>query len=437
MAKWQGLMQRQDRAVRCDPPPGFFRLRYFHGKHMRLADYVDEQRYHAGKMRFHNQRLHGAGILCGLRVGLVEQGGFALRVGKGAALDACGREIVVGFDQCVDVAAWFAAQHFKYVNHGDSPCKPDKNRRVGVCVAIRYCECAGQPEPAPAVTCGPSGGCGCGCGGERECVCDPCGEDAEFGRVTEEFELRLMFRAEAEAEASHAMFPGDEAIADALAEASGGVGLLRALAKPIRTGCPAPEPGWLILACFDLVLDNDDDKIIRSIADIDYDCASGVLLSTETIQWLLAAVFAELDPAVGGPEVVGVTFRRIREALYQFTISLSAPIEKSSLDEDDSFALRKLGVNGWSAPDNNAMSAHYGAAAVGDDQVDGPAIYITVDNTGGFLVDGGRYQLYAPDSGVPVVDAELRQLRPRRLTWRFGLATDPGSGALSMHPIGG
>ncbi len=108
MSKWRDLNQQSDCGVaRCELPAGFFRVNYFHGKEMRLADYVDEQRYHAGKMRFHNEKLHGAGILCGLKLSAMDPEGTLLRVGRGAAIDACGREIVVGFSQCVDVAAWF------------------------------------------------------------------------------------------------------------------------------------------------------------------------------------------------------------------------------------------------------------------------------------------------------------------------------------------
>lgn len=439
MSKWQELNARECGGGSCGLPAGFFRVRYFHGKEMRLADYVDEQRYHAGKMRLHNGRLHGAGILCGLKVCLLGPGGLVVRVGKGAAIDACGREIIVGFDQCVDVDAWFRAQRFKYKDRDDNPCKPDKDRRVRICVAIRYAECSGAPEPAPTVHCdGESGGCGCGCGGacEAECTCDPCAPGADFGRVTEEFELRLMFHGEARACATEALFPTEEAISDALAMASGAVGLLDALKAPVRAGCPSPEAGWLVLACFDLVLDDHDDQKIVAIEDIDYDCAAPVLLSAAVIQYLLAQLFAEADPAIGGPEVVDMTLRKLPRNRYQFALTLSAPIEAASLDEDDSFNLRALTALGWRAPDNNAVSATYRDGAGGEYRVDGPAIYVTVDNASGFLVEGGRYQLYAPDGGQPVVDAPLRQLRPRHLVYRFGLGTDPGSGELVMRPIG-
>jgi hypothetical protein len=162
-----------------------------------------------------------------------------------------------------------------------------------------------------------------------------------------------------------------------------------------------------------------------------------VLLSTEVIQRLLAAVFAEIDPTVGGPEIVDVGFRKLAPDRYQFALTLSEPIEPASLDEDDSFALRALTVRGWRQPANNAVSARYrNDHAGGDYLVDGPAIYITVDNGDGFLADGGRYQLYVPDGGQPVVDAKLRQLRPRHLAWRFGLTKDPNTGDLAMQHVG-
>ena len=82
MSRWRDLQtQACGETGRCGLPAGFFRLRYFYGKQLRLADYVDEQLYHSGKMRFHNRHLHGAGLMCGLKVpthGVVEYKGRAL-----------------------------------------------------------------------------------------------------------------------------------------------------------------------------------------------------------------------------------------------------------------------------------------------------------------------------------------------------------------------
>src|SRR5207249_2616313 len=100
------------------PPAEFVRLRYFFGQRLGVVDLADEQSYLVGKQRFHNLRAHGTGVLCGLRAEryVFPQGSLAtdpttlLRVHRGAALDGCGREIIVGWDQCIDVAAWYA-QH--------------------------------------------------------------------------------------------------------------------------------------------------------------------------------------------------------------------------------------------------------------------------------------------------------------------------------------
>jgi hypothetical protein len=421
---------------RCGLPAGFFRLRYFHGKQMRLADYVDEQRYHMGKMRFHNQRLHGAGILCGLEVCVLE--GLWLRVARGAAIDDCGREIVVGWDQCVDVGAWFKQQKRVVRDTGHDPCKPDENQRVHVCVVLCYAECAGGPEPAPKAHCVTPASCDYGTGGSGGCApCpDPCAESAEYGRVTEEFELRLMFADEAKRVSAHGLFPAAGDIEDAVARAFGGIGLLKSVAQPMRRGCPDGDEGWLLLACFDLVIDADDPERVREIVDIDYGCASQVLLSTEVIQYLLARLAEDADLNIGGPEIAAIRFRKLRGERYQFLLELTGPIDDDSLDVDSSFDLRQLTDTGWTAPASNAISMVYKPERVDPSDRDGPTIYIDVDNTRGhFLVTGGRYQLFTPAEALPVVDEELRPLRPRRLMWRFRIETGE-DGDLVMTPLG-
>jgi hypothetical protein len=426
-------------ASRCGLPAGFFRLRYFHGKQMRLADYVDEQRYHAGKMRFHNQRLHGAGILCGLKVSAVEAQGLWLRVGRGAAIDDCGREIVVGWDQCVDVGAWFKQQKRVVRDNGHDPCKPDEDRQVHICVVLRYAECAAGPEPAPKAHCTAPASCGCdtcaGAGGCAPCP-DPCNDAAEYGRVTEEFELRLMFADEARRVTAHELFPTKDDIEDAVARAFGGIGLLQSLAVPMRERCPAADEGWLLLACFDLVIDAGDPEKIDGIVDIDQDCASQVLLSTEVMQYLLARLVEDADLDIGGPEIAAIEFIKVRDDRYQFRLKLTHPIDGDSLDEDSSFNLRELTHGGWSAPPSRAVTMVYKPAKVLESDVDGPTIYIDVDNAGDdpFLEAGGRYQLYTPADAEPVVDEDLRALRPRRLMWRFGIEMGEG-GELVMSAL--
>ncbi|MBJ3764448.1 hypothetical protein ILP92_17060 [Maribius pontilimi] len=443
MSKWRSLNQlRACEDAACGLPAGFFRLRYFHGKEMRLADYVDEQRYHAGKMRFHNEKLHGAGILCGLKLSVLQPEGTALRVAKGAALDDCGREIVVGFDQCVDVAAWFARQAYEMQGQDDNPCAPDAENRVKLCVLIRYAECVGGPEPAPPAPCPPPDPCACGGGGACGCAtptraADPCAEGAEFGRVAEEFELRLMFADEARRVSHHELFPDAAEIDAALAGAAPTVGLLSALAPAIRARCPAADDGWLLLGCFHVRVEANDPARVVAIEDVDHGAAAQVLLSTEVIQYLLGGLIDEVGPGMAGPRVGGIGMRLLPDGRYQIALGLTAQIEPTSLEPEASFQIRAMSATGWQVPAANAMVATYGTAIAGDHHLEGPTIYLAFNNANGFLAEGGRYELFATEEVAPIVDDKLRRLRPRHLSWRFGLTTDPGTGALQMQPLGG
>jgi hypothetical protein len=223
------------------PPAEFVRLRYFFGQRLGVVDLADEQSYLAGKQRFHNLRAHGAGVLCGLRAYryVYPQGSppsspaTLLRVSRGAALDWCGREIVVGWDQCIDVAAWFA-QHpeaQKAVASGASTLR--------LWVALCYRECPSDPAPAPR---------------------DPCGCDAggcEFARIREGFELRLLTDAEA-----GELAPGEEppAGAEPISEETLGGTLESAYARAATlaaaAGCPEYPDVCLPLANFQAKLDS-------------------------------------------------------------------------------------------------------------------------------------------------------------------------------------
>ena len=74
------------------------RNRYFSGKLMTVRDFEDEQTYFNDKRRLGNRMLHGAGVVAGLGVLLVDNQTFSLEAGM--ALDYLGREIVVQ-DPCV------------------------------------------------------------------------------------------------------------------------------------------------------------------------------------------------------------------------------------------------------------------------------------------------------------------------------------------------
>ena len=223
-------------------PAEFVRVRYFFGQRLGVMELSDQFLYHAGKMAFHNVRLHGFGVLCGFRAekqkppaGTVST---VLRVMSGAAIDPCGREIVVGVDQCIDVAAWVARNRTRPALAGWTA-----GTRQLLRVAIRYRECPSDPGPAPR---------------------DPCGCDnngCEFGRVREGFELALF--AAGETVCAGDGFPAPGAALAAL-EGSGPAGSpgdpAAAIAQRIdalmASGCPAPSDElWLCLASFEVVLD--------------------------------------------------------------------------------------------------------------------------------------------------------------------------------------
>ncbi len=73
------------------------RNNYFTGKLLVERDFTDEQRYTMGKLRRHNQKLHGWGTVCGLKVkqhpNPACQSQYVV-VEPGTAIDCCGREIL-------------------------------------------------------------------------------------------------------------------------------------------------------------------------------------------------------------------------------------------------------------------------------------------------------------------------------------------------------
>ena len=68
MACCNGHNTRHDEScVECESPQ-LARNNFFTGKLLVERDFTDEQRFFLGKERRHNQRLHGWGTVCGLKV---------------------------------------------------------------------------------------------------------------------------------------------------------------------------------------------------------------------------------------------------------------------------------------------------------------------------------------------------------------------------------
>jgi YVTN family beta-propeller protein len=139
--------------VECEVPQ-LARNHYFTGKLLVERDFTDEQRYFMGKDRRHNQRLHGWGTVCGLKV--VQHPNPACRskyvvVRPGYALDCCGREIIVHRDDTFDFRARVEEMLREKLGENDEIDR-DAKHRLQIC--IRYKECAAEDVPALFDECG-------------------------------------------------------------------------------------------------------------------------------------------------------------------------------------------------------------------------------------------------------------------------------------------
>ena len=128
-----------EECIECEVPQ-LARNNYFTGKLLVERDFTDEQRYLVGKDRRHNQRLHGWGAVCGLKVKQHPNHGCSNQyvvVEPGYAVDCCGREIMVCEEEYFDFRAAFLAV-WQAANGKDS--QPDgKPHKLQIC--IRYREC--------------------------------------------------------------------------------------------------------------------------------------------------------------------------------------------------------------------------------------------------------------------------------------------------------
>lgn len=397
----------------CGPcgtlPPGFVRLRYFFGKRMGVADFLDEQRYHAGKMRFHNQRLHGAGLLCGLAVSRQSTTDVLLRVGKGAAIDACGREILVGYDQCIDLDAWYQRELLdRRATDATWPASAlDGDGKLPLVVLLRFRDCAASPEPAP----------------RDPCACDAAGCD--FGRVREEFELDIVTANDPATGGTLPLTPPRAALERVLGGARPdptspipfGAGLIaRGLATAATVGCPDPDPqGWLVLATFKATLAVGPDGL-QHITDITAPLAKATLLAeTALLQELLARTLAaqlEAGALVDGPEIESLGFERDgATSFYWLVLELTKPIIAETLPAN-AFTVTRLatsGTPGWSAI---AATTDYVAPTA----TTRAKIRVRVDNAANVLQKDGLYRVAIDPAKVPnatpIVDDQLRPLRP-------------------------
>jgi len=154
---------REKTCLPCDIP-AFCRNNYYRGKLLTERDFTDEQRYAVDKLRLHEQRLHGWGVVCGL---LLKPHPYCpdkrVVVANGFAVDTCGRDIRVLADDYLALplpppksAAARRPERGPEEMHdpaGDDCGCDDEPKPVDLYVCIRYAECETEFAPAPFDDC--------------------------------------------------------------------------------------------------------------------------------------------------------------------------------------------------------------------------------------------------------------------------------------------
>nr|CBH39162.1 conserved hypothetical protein [uncultured archaeon] len=112
----------------------FERNKYFYGKLMTVRDFETEQSYFIEKQRLINRLIHGAGVVCGLKVEETREWTDIpekIKINPGVAIDCCGREIIVPEEKVVDLKEEYS---------------PDDNEET-VYVLLKYDFCEKESVP--------------------------------------------------------------------------------------------------------------------------------------------------------------------------------------------------------------------------------------------------------------------------------------------------
>ena len=391
-------------------PAEFVRVRYYYGQRLGVLELGDQTAYHAGKLAFHNARLHGAGVICGLRAErMPAPGGGAsrvLRVRRGAALDGCGREVVVGVDQCIDIGAWYARMKGSPDLAGWAPGSTQTLQ-----VAVRYRECPSDPGPAPRDACGcDSGGC-------------------EYGRVREGFELALHVPGgEEECLAPPAMA---DALLDLLrgGEGAGDVDVDRGVATLVGGDCPELDgDDWLCLASVEVKLDGTGAPSDIGAIDNAIDERLSLLPTAVLQRAVLALAGAASDggPLGDGPRAGALGFQGTAADAGVATIPITlarrgtpavdVPLETTTFDPALISVQRLDAGAGWQ--DVTPAAADIALTAA-------PAIEVTFPAG---LMTGRAYRLVVNDDAItPIADVRGRPLSSQPLVRSFALALSGGT----------
>lgn len=152
--------------------PQLGRNTFFPGKIMEARDFLDEQRFFLGKDRRHVQLLHGWGTVCGLKVLPHKNPACQTQyvvIAPGAAVDCCGREILVRHEEVFDFRT-SVLKLWQEKNGGDAV--PDPKVPFRLEIVLRYAECPAEEVPAIFEGCGT---------GDADCLPNRIIEGYDFG----------------------------------------------------------------------------------------------------------------------------------------------------------------------------------------------------------------------------------------------------------------
>jgi len=145
------------------------RNRYYYGKLLDVRHFELEQEYFNMKRALINQRVLGAGVVCGLDVALA-QDGRSVSVQPGLALDRCGKEILVTCPTGpISLDPWLKSPPPTTPSGstagGNATAAADEGKWVHLCIC--YHECETDPEPAFGGDCDTEARCASGSIRER------------------------------------------------------------------------------------------------------------------------------------------------------------------------------------------------------------------------------------------------------------------------------
>ena len=110
------------------------RLRYYDNQFLLEQDFIDEQKYHIDRQRWHDRHLHVAGVVAGLDV--KKTGTAEVTVEPGTAVDSLGRHILLSKKQPVELADSSEKRLYLRFHEVES----DKALDEGASGATRFCQ---------------------------------------------------------------------------------------------------------------------------------------------------------------------------------------------------------------------------------------------------------------------------------------------------------